>query len=195
MPPTVAHRLTTVLLILSIIVGAFTMGAAVTSDPVVTFDASAQPDRKLLPRGILPAGDERMAFAIDDPTGREQRLALAADLLPLALWIALLWLLHGIARSVRRGDPFVRDNVRRLRAIGVVLIVGVVAAHYLGVALQDALAEPYSRSALEPVTTPGLLPADTDFPGLPLLCGLGAFVVAQVFAHGVALRDDVAATI
>ena len=71
-----------------------------------------------------------------------------------ALWIAALWLLHGIARSVRRGDPFVRDNVRRLRAIGIL-----------------------------------------HFPGLPLVCGLGAFVLAQVFAHGVQLRDDVAATI
>ena len=86
----------------------------------------------------------------------------------------MLWLLHGIARSVRHGDPFVRDNVRRLRAIGVLLIVGVVGAHYLGVALQDALAEPYSRSPREPAEPPGLLPADRTSRARPAAsCGLG----------------------
>ncbi len=60
--------------------------------------------------------------------------------------------------------------------------------------LQSALSEPYERSRFDPVTKVGLLPGDTDFPDAELLGGLGAFVLAQVFAHGVRLREDVDAT-
>ena len=41
----------------------------------------------------------------------------------------------------------------------------------------------------------GLQTVGGDFAGWPLVCGLGVFVLAQVFAHGVRLREDVEATI
>jgi len=193
---TVAHRLTTFLLVAAIGVGVFMTADAVIGGPRhVAFDASAPLDFKLLPRGLYPTSEQRTGMVVEDPTAREQRLALAADLVPLLLLVAVLWLLRGVARSVRDGDPFVRENVRRLRAIGVLLIVGVLAVHYVGAALQSALLDPYSRSPFEPVSVPGLLPADDEFPEVQLLCGLGAFVLAQVFAHGVQLREDVEATI
>ncbi len=106
----------------------------------------------------------------------------------------MLWLLRGITRTVIGGDPFTSANVRRLQAIGGLLIVGVTAVHFAQGALEGALLEPYLRPAAD-LDAAGLRPPDRDFPEIPLACGLGLLVLAQVFAHGTRLRDDVAATI
>lgn len=192
---TVAHRLTTVTLVLSTVFAVWVTVQAIAGErPDVYFDASATLDQKLLPKGVYATSEQDTGIAIENPTAREQRLGAAGDLLPLLLTIAILWFLRGIARSVRYGDPFTATKVRRLRAIGGLLIVGFVAAHFADAALQDALLEPYSR-ARDAFDEPGLRPADDGFPGNALLFGLGVIVLAQVFAHGVALREDVEATI
>jgi len=46
-------------------------------------------------------------MVIEDPTAREQSLALAPDLVPMLLAVSVLRLLRGIGRLVRDGDPFV----------------------------------------------------------------------------------------
>ena len=161
-------------------------------DIIVT--ATAALDEELLPKGVYPTGEQRTTIVIDDPDRHEQRLALVIDLLPLLLSIAVLWFLFGIARSARSGDPFVSENVRRLRAIGGLLIFGVLAVHFANSALQDELLTPYTRPAYD-FDARGLRPPDGAFPGIALLCGLGVFVLAQIFAHGVRLREDVEATI
>jgi hypothetical protein len=193
----VAHRLTSVLLAITIVFVVMTIAATTLgSERTVIFEATAPLNEKLLPAGVFPTSEQRTAMVVEKPTDRERRLKLFIDLVPLLLALPVLWLLRGIARSVRDGDPFGQVNVRRLRAIGVLLIVGIPAAHYIGQALQRALAEPYMRSPFESVTTRGLLPPDDDFfPWTALLSGLGAFVLAQVFAHGVRLREDVESTI
>ena len=192
---TVAHRLTTAVLILSSIFAVWIVVQAIAGErDDVFFDASATLDQELLPDGVYAIGEQDTGIAIENPTAREQRLGAASDLLPLVLTIAILWFLRGIARSVRDGDPFTATNVRRLQAIGGLLMVGFVAAHFADLALQDALLEPYSR-ARDAFDEPGLRPADDRFPGNALLFGLGVIVLAQVFAHGVALREDVDATI
>lgn len=162
----------------------------------IVFEAQAALDDKRIPKGIYTTGEQRTTMVIDRPTGREQRIAGARDAIPLLLVAAIMWLLRGIARSVRDGDPFTRENVQRLRAMGVLLIVGVLAVRFADTGLQDALLEPYLGSSSPSSRAAGLQPPDEpDFPGVPLLCGLGAFVLAQVFAHGVRLREDVEATI
>ena len=115
----------------------------------------------------------------------------------MLLALPVLWLLRGVARSVRDGTPSERRTSAVLRAIGVLLIVGVPALHYVAAALQSAVADPYLSSPLEPFSRQRLLPPDDRFffPATALLCGLGAFVLAQVFAHGTGLREDVDATI
>ncbi len=132
---------------------------------------------------------------IRDPTGRESRLAAMLDLLPLLLGVAVLWMLRGITGSVRAGDPFIAANARRLRAIGGLLIVGGLAVYFAQGALEEELLAGYGRAAGAPRATPGLLPADHEWPDYPLLGGLFILVLAQVFAHGTRLREDVAATI
>lgn len=126
---TVAHRLTTALLILSLIFGvAMTLQAIGGDRDDVRFEATAPLDEKLIPKGLY-ASEQRTGIAIREPSGHEQRLAFGIDLLALALWVAVLWPLRGIARSVRDGDPFTGANVRRLRVIGGLLVLGVIAVH------------------------------------------------------------------
>lgn len=156
--------------------------------------ATAALAHDLLPKGVYPTGEQRPTIVIDDPSDREQRLALAMELLRLLLAAAVLWLVLGIARSVRKGDPFIAANARRLRAIGGLLILGVLAVHFANGALQDELLAPYTRPAAD-FEARGLRPPDGSFPGVALLCGLGILALAQVFAHGTRLREDVAATI
>lgn len=193
---TVAHRLTTLLLVLSIIFGVYMTVDALRGGPRdVLFDASTALDEKRLPKDLLPTSEQRTGFQVVRPSTRQRRLAYAAAMLPLLLWTTVLWQVRSIARSVRDGDPFGHKNVRRLRIIGILLIVGGLAVDYGGKAVQDAIADPYLRPPSAPVSMPGLRPADHDLPDMPLMGGLIAFVLAQVFAHGVQLREDVEATI
>lgn len=194
---TVAHRLTSFLFVATIIIGvAMATDTFIAGRQDVSFPARAPLNDRLIPKGV-DAFNQRTTISITDPTAREQRLALAGHVLPLLLALPVLWLLRGVAGSVRDGDPFGARNVRRLRAIGVLLIVGVPAMHYVTAALQSAVADPYLSSPLEPFSRQRLLPPDNRlfFPATALLCGLGAFVLAHVFAHGVRLREDVDATI
>ncbi len=161
-------------------------------DIPVTATATLADDR--LPKGVYPTGEQQTTIVIDDANRRERRLAAAIHLLPLLLFSAVLGLVLGIARSVRDGDPFVAANVRRLRAIGGLLILGVLAVHFAHGALQDELLAAYLRPASEFDAT-GLRPPDGEFPDFAPLCGLGVLVLAQVFAHGSQLREDVAGTI
>ena len=188
--------LTLVMLILAAIVavGLSVQALGVSTRDDVLVKATAALDADLLPKGVYPTGEQRTTIRIDVPDRREQRLAFVIDLLPLLLWIAALWLIFRIARSLRYGDPFIVANVRRLRGIAVLLIVGVAAVYFATNALQDELLAPYTRPA-SAFDAPGLRPPDGDFPGYALLCGFGILALAQVFAYGTHLREDVAATI
>jgi hypothetical protein len=197
---TVAHRLATFLFVATL---GFALYVAIATAVGgnrgdIVFEAAAPLDTQRIPKGLYTTDEQHTSMVIDRPTAREQRLAGARDAIPLLLVAAIMWLLRGIARSVRDGDPFVGENVRRLRTIGVLLVVGVLAVRFADGELQNARLEPYlGPSRPEPARAAvGLQPPDeADVPATQLLCGLGAFVLAQVFAHGVRLREDVEATI
>jgi hypothetical protein len=116
-------------------------------------------------------------------------LSAGIDLTQAALFIAGLWLLRGIARSVREGDPFNAANVRRLRGIGFLLVLGVPAVELLDYSLRLQLFNSLPPS-LGNISTAGW-----SVPGNELLAGLGVFILAEVFAHGVRLREDVEGTV
>jgi hypothetical protein len=101
-----------------------------------------------------------------------------------------LWLLRGLARSVREGDPFGPANVQRLRRLGLLLVVGAPAVAVVNWALRLSLANTLPANAFGNVGFPGF-----SFPFVLLLAGLGAFILAEVFAHGLWLREDVEGTI
>jgi hypothetical protein len=88
-----------------------------------------------------------------------------------------------LVRSLRRGDPFVPANARRLYLIAAAVGFG-------GQAVQ--LLEAWGRSGLveHPVVAPYLVP-DAHLSFMPLLAGLAIAVGAEVFRQGTALREEV----
>ena len=100
--------------------------------------------------------------------------------------VAVVWLLRGLLRSVRDGDPFTEANVRRLRTLALVVLIGVPLAGFLG-----------SIFAGELATSAGLASRGTQLilPGTAFLGGLATFVLAEVFTAGVRLRDDLEGTV
>jgi hypothetical protein len=90
------------------------------------------------------------------------------------------------------GDPFGAANVRRLRGIGFVLIVGAPVVELINYGLRTALYNdlPATGSPALDIGAPGF-----SLPAGALLGGLGAFVLAEVFAYGVRLREDVDGTV
>ena len=193
------YVLVTLLLALGIGFGAFLaldagVGAVRGGDRLVsgrTLDVHVQvpPERVRLPEGIRHSGWVPVTVQIHDPTATQILLSVAMDLSQALLFIAVLWLLRGIARSVREGDPFVPANVRRLRAIGFWLVVGGIAVELVNASLRTAL---YDRL---PATFGNIGTEGFTVPGNFLLAGLGAFILAEVFAHGLRLREDVEGTV
>ncbi len=139
----------------------------------------------------LPAAVERSEWLpvtvhLNDPSAGQIALAAGLDLTQIALIVVGLWLLWGLARSVRRGAPFDPANVRRLRGLGFLLVVGVPAAELVNWVLRLSLFNSLPQSEFGDYASAGL-----EVPGGALVAGLGVFILAEVFAHGLRLRDDV----
>ena len=140
-----------------------------------------------LPPGVRLTEDPPITVEVKDPSATQLLLSTGTAVGPFLLLAGSLWLLRGLARSVKKGDPFGRANTQRLRRLGFLLVVGAPVVELVNWALRLSL----SNTLPNPLTvTPGF-----RFPFALLLAGLGAFVLAEVFAHGTRLREDVEATI
>jgi hypothetical protein len=168
-------------------VGAVRGGHTVTVDRVVTAEHLTSP----LPANVEPTrGYVPVTVTIRDARPAQLLLRLAIDLLPGLLITAALWQLWGLLRSARQGDPFTTANVRRLRRFGWLLLLGWPLVIYLTTNLEAALAQTVPDPAH---VTSGLF--DTTPIGPALVFGLAVLVLAEVFAHGLRLREDVEGTI
>ena len=99
------------------------------------------------------------------------------------LYYAILKRMLAIVETVRAGDPFVAVNALRLRAIAWVLLVLQIIGFVVG-AINKA------------ISTPGH-PIDLDA-GFSLngwLAVLLTFLLAQVFAHGTRMREELEGTV
>jgi hypothetical protein len=141
-----------------------------------------------LPPGIRVSHDPTVTVSVKDPTATQLLLSTGTAVGPFMLLAVALWLLRGLARSVKKGDPFDHANVQRLRRLGFLLVVAAPVVELVNWALHSSLAN--TLPAPLSVSTPGF-----NFPFVELLAGLGAFVLAEVFAYGTRLREDVEATI
>jgi len=100
----------------------------------------------------------------------------------------VLWGVRSFARSMRGGDPFTTAGVRRIRILALVFLLGFPSVRLLG-GILFALAFP----APHPVALVVRSMSGTALSGL--ISGLTLFVLAEVFAHGVRLREDVEGTV
>ncbi|QNN54602.1 DUF2975 domain-containing protein [Nocardioides mesophilus] len=94
-----------------------------------------------------------------------------------ALWLVLL-----IVRSVREGDPFTEANARRFRLLAGVVAVGGTLISVLGAVLRRWLLDSSGAS--------NIVARDWSISWVPVLAGLLIAVLAQVWGHGVAMRDE-----
>jgi Protein of unknown function (DUF2975) len=131
-----------------------------------------------------------VTVVVEDPTVAQMLLQSARDIGPLVVFIGALWLLRGLLQSVVREDPFGSRNVRRLRNLGLLLVVGGLVVELIDYSLRQTL-----FNDLPPLPSVDLGVAGFALPLGLVLGGLMAFVLAAVFAHGAELRDDVAGTI
>ena len=195
------HVLVTVLLVLAVAFGVLAVasvgvGLARHGDSLLYGDTLTVPlqlspdDVGPPPSGVRLQGWPPVSVDVEDPTTKQMLLRSATDLGPLVLFAAALWLLRGFLRSVLKGDPFGAANVQRLRAIGFILVVGAPLVALLNASLRVGL---YDNLPSYPPVELGS--EGFRLPAGALLGGLGAFILAEVFAYGLRLREDVEATI
>ena len=145
---------------------------------------------KRLPKGVVLTHDPTVTLELKDPSDHQLLLTVATAVGPFVLLAMGLWLLRSLARSVREGDPFGSVNVRRLRLLSFLLMFGTPLVALVNWGLRNALADTLPAGAFGNAGFPGF-----HFPFAVVLIGLGVFILSEVFAQGVRLREDVEATI
>jgi hypothetical protein len=195
-PASIGYAIVTLFLGLTLLGGVYAIGSAtvgaVRGDHSITLDRTAPPDQLAsLPPEIKPT-DQCCAVTqtINDATPLQLLLWTASDLIVLALGFVALWQLRGLLGSVRQGDPFHATNVRRLRWFGWLLMLGYPAVALTSSLLKEGLGSTMSEA--QPLLGNS---APTVNLAAALLAGLAVLVLAEVFAHGVRLREDVEGTI
>ena len=146
-----------------------------------------------LPSGFEVAGAVPLRAVIEDPSPAQLVLATGPQVFWWAGVVAILWLLQRLAHSVRKGDPFHASNVRRLRQLGILFLVG----YPLATIIDGFLMNWFFSSPVWPEGRPfpAIIIEFHVLSATALLAGLGLLVLAGVFAHGVRLREDVDATV
>lgn len=193
---TTGYLTTTVLLLLTILWAAAVIGSAVAGAASGNYTPSLEittwPGQlaEPLPPGFDLVEHVPIQVTLRQPTLAQLLLSVAVGLLPLLLVAAVLWLLRGLARSVRHGDPFSAANVRRLRRLGLLFLLG-----YPVMVLVTRLLQNWLVTTLPVLPLGGIGTTLDVISPIALLAGLVMFLLAEVFAHGLRLREDVEGTI
>jgi hypothetical protein len=111
------------------------------------------------------------------------RVVAALGLVTIPLNYVVLKRLLGMVETVRRGDPFVAANARRLQAIAWALLALQLLSLVIG-GIGKAVSTP-----AHPVDL------DAGFSINGWLAVLLTFVLARVFAHGALMREDLEGTV
>lgn len=145
-----------------------------------------------LPAAWEVAGHLPVRVKIADPPLSQFLLVVGSHVADFGLVVTVLWLIQKIAGSIRQGDPFNPANVRRLRWVGTLLVIGYPLAVIIGGLFTNWF---FSNEHSPP------LPPDSLVIGFPiisvgaLLGGLCTLVLAEVFRYGLRLREDVEGTV
>lgn len=197
----IGYRLTTALLwfaiafgvlaFASICVGVARHGNSLLYGHTLSVPLQLNPDEiRPLPPAVHLSGWPDIRVDVKDPTTRQMLLRSAQDLGVVALMIAALWQLRGFARSVVDGDPFGAPNVDRLRRLGFLLVAVAPLLELFNSALRSSLFNALPAERYGDVGVAGF-----SLPLGAMLGGLGAFILAEVFAYGKRLHEDVEATV
>jgi hypothetical protein len=141
--------------------------------------------RHTFPLDVLP-GPVSVEVLIHHASTGQRFLEAVAKLSGSVSVLPLLWFVRRILGSVRSEDPFNRSNVQSIRAISAILL--------LGLPLADAMSTLATRVLVHGVhgaTARFDVGGDIE----NVLIGLIVFVLAEVFAYGIRLREDVEGTV
>jgi hypothetical protein len=175
----------------SIVVGVARHGDSLLYGHVLEVPLRLSPDDVAgLPPDVRPHGWPAVDVRVAGPTTEQTVLRSVQDVGPLLLLLAGLWLLRGFLRSVLAGDPFGAANVRRLRGVGFILVLGAPLVELLNHSLRQQLFDNLPPHPSLNLGLPGFA-----IPGNALVGGLGAFILAEVLAYGLRLREDVEGTV
>jgi hypothetical protein len=180
-----------VALIIAGIVGLVRGGSNVLLGDTVSVKAQlVRSDIQRLPNEVVLTENPDVSVQVRDPTTKQVVLTTGIALAQAILVAFVLWFLRGLAGSVKQGDPFGVENVRRLRGLGFTLAFGAPVIAVFESWARSALVHTLPNDATRHLTIPGY-----SIPVELILAGMGAFILAAVFAYGVRLREDVEATV
>jgi hypothetical protein len=185
--------LTTLILVLAALYAFGVVVNAVFSKPHVDVQSVATPDDLLMPREdrLGPTSkywvSDELEFTatVRRPTESQVRWGVLRDLPPIILVLFIAWFLRGLLSTVQDGDPFSEINVKRLRLLAVTILAGV--------PLAGLLSSIGAQKIAESVDLPRDLSLGFTVPAL--VAGLLCVVLAEVFAAGVRMRDDLVGTV
>jgi len=120
---------------------------------------------------------------VADPTAAQYAWSLVPSVVLLVLALVVTRLLLGVVRGLRDGDPFTRANARRLRVLAVVVVVSGVLVPIVRTMAHDVV--------LDPLLPDGPRTATLQLDLWPALGGILVGFLAEVFARGARLREDV----
>jgi hypothetical protein len=139
--------------------------------------------------GVLLVGAEFVDAPALNPLSAETQAVICALLVGVAGVLYLLWRFFrsmlAIVQSVSQGDPFIPENADRLTAMGWTMLAINIAAiplAMLGAYVGQLVGE--NKVSTE---------FGIDFGGIVLILTL--FILARVFRHGAAMRDDLEGTV
>src|SRR4051794_5899056 len=93
-----------------------------------------------LPRGSIPPDHVDVLVRVRHADRQQLAWAVGRDLVPLVVVVTAIWLVRRLLRSVRDGDPFTETNVRRLRLLALVVLIGAPLAIFVSSMFASALA-------------------------------------------------------
>lgn len=178
----------TVLLVLGSAVGLFILisGAAGKGPGDVAIHQQVDGSHlRGLPSAVTRPTAVNVTVRLRHASAHQRRIAAARDFSVIPIVLAFLWFGRAILLSVRDGDPFTEANVRRLRTIGFLCLIGVPLTTFFGSFFNSALAD----------STPLGLGSPVNFSTAGPFASIGVFALAEVFAQGVRLRQDVEGTV
>lgn len=129
-------------------------------------------------------GEGEVPLSLADPSVGQRLADLLPGVLVAAVTVASIWLLLRVLRAIGSGDPFGPGQVRRLRVLAGLLILGPAIAWGVGLVAHGILLGGVDLGGL-PITV------ETELPWMPMIAGLVVALVAEAFKVGSGLRDDV----
>ena len=161
----------------------------------LTLPASVSVDDVRLPEAFEIAGPLPVNVDVVDPSLSQRVIATVPVFVWWALALVVLWLVRKVARSAAQGDPFNASSVTRLRWLGGLFLLGFPLATIVAGYFADLLFSPEVWTG-DPLPAGGIEGGFQVVVSVPAIMGaVCLFALAEVFAYGIRLREDVDATV